>query len=207
MYTPPKFRMEDPAIISNFFRKHSFGLLLTIKETEIHDTHTPFLIDEEQGSLIGHIARANPQWHSWDASTTAKVIFTGPHAYISPSYYASDFNVPTWNYTAVSVSGKLDVIEKSEEKLAFLDRLTAHYEPQEAPWTLDRNDARYMNLLDGIVVFKVSMDHVAASFKLNQNKTIADQESVIAALYKSGNASDQEVAAMMQKRLQCNCNK
>ncbi len=94
MYTPPKFKVEDPEVIGNFIREHAFGLLLTVSGTEIHDTHTPFVLTDD-GHLLGHIARANPQWSHWTADTVAKVIFSGPHAYISPNYYASEFNVPT----------------------------------------------------------------------------------------------------------------
>jgi transcriptional regulator len=98
MYTPPKFKVDDPAVIRNFIEKNSFGVLLSIEGGQIHDTHTPFILSENN-QLLGHIARANPQWKASSEASRVKVIFTGPHAYISPKYYVSEFAVPTWNYT------------------------------------------------------------------------------------------------------------
>lgn len=197
MYIPPKFQIDDAEVIAQFIKDNSFGLLLTTSEGEIHDTHTPFIINEH-GLLIGHIALANTQWKSWNSETQAKVIFSGAHAYISPSYYESDFNVPTWNYTAVSVSGALSIMKDKEQIFEFLDSLVAHNESSDCPWKLDREDARYMKLLSGIVVFSVSMDKVEASFKLNQNKTTEDKTGVIRSLAGSGCPFDHKVASLMQ---------
>jgi transcriptional regulator len=202
MYTPAKFQVDEPSAIHAFIRKHSFGLLLTVSGQEIEDTHTPFLLSESDGCLVGHVARANPQWKSWNKSTRAKVIFTGPHAYVSPGYYVSEFNVPTWNYTAVSVSGALTVIEDEAEVVGFLDDLTAHHETGDAPWKLDRKDDRYMKLLSGIVVFRVAMESVEASFKLNQNKAEEDQRGVIGALKGTSCPSEGAVAELMEGNLQ-----
>jgi len=200
MYTPPHFKIDDHKRISAFIREHSFGLLLTTDGQVIHDTHTPFLLSGKNDILLGHIARANPQWKSWRNDTKAKVIFTGPHAYISPSNYTSEFNVPTWNYTAVSISGTVSIIEEENAKLEFLDQLTAQYESKSDPWTLDQNDERYLKLLSAIVVFQISMDDIETSFKLNQNKTNEDQESVITALQQSGCPYDAEIASLMLEK-------
>ncbi len=198
MYTPSHFKRNDPSTIHSFIRDHSFGLLLSVSNEEIHDTHTPFLLIETEGVLMGHIARANPQWKGWKRDSLAKAIFTGPHAYISPNYYASEFNVPTWNYTAVSVSGAISAVQDEEEILTFLERLTAQSEPNEGAWAFDRHDERYLKLTEGIVVFRISMDKVEASFKLNQNKPIQDQQSVINSLSSSACPFDQGVASLMQ---------
>jgi len=197
MYTPPKFKIDDSEIIRRFIEENSFGLILSIDGDEIHDTHTPFIYSEDGKHLLGHIARANPQWKSWEHQATAKVVFTGPHSYISPHFYESEFAVPTWNYTAVSISGDIEVIDNKESVLRFLDLLTAHNEDGESPWRLDRTDERYMNLLSGIVVFSVSIDSVEASFKMNQNKTEADRNKVIRSLASSGCPFDQEFATIM----------
>ncbi|MDA3832186.1 MAG: FMN-binding negative transcriptional regulator [Spirochaetales bacterium] len=91
MYTPPKFNVEDPTTIRSFVEANAFGLMLSIDGDDIHDTHTPFIYSEEGHHLIGHVAKANPQWKSWKDGTRAKVIFTGPHSYISPKYYVTSF--------------------------------------------------------------------------------------------------------------------
>jgi transcriptional regulator len=202
MYTPPKFKIDDPAVIRDFIEKHPFGLLLSVDGDQIHDTHTPFILSAN-GELFGHIARANPQWKGWTEGCMVKVIFTGPHAYISPKYYVSEFAVPTWNYTAVSISGRVRLIEEEEEVLQFLDLLVTTNEEADEPWLLDRTDERYMRLLSGIVVFSVSMDSVEASFKMNQNKSEEDQRKVIDCLSATGGAMDQAVAEIMSKNIQC----
>jgi len=197
MYVPEKFKIDDPKVIHTFIEENSFGLLLTTHENEIHDTHTPFVYCEKNNRLLGHIARANPQWEKWGRSSRGKVVFSGPHAYISPSYYASEFNVPTWNYNAVSVSGDIAIISDQGEVLDFLDVLVKKNEPENSGWTLNRDDERYMKLLSGIVVFSVSMNKIEASFKLNQNKSQEDQHSVIQALQETGCPFKAAVASLM----------
>jgi transcriptional regulator len=204
MYTPEKFKIEDKQVVCQFIRQHPFALLLTVDHGEIHDTHTPFILSDDNNFIYGHIARANPQWGNWHKSdqVIAKVIFTGPHTYISPHDYASDFNVPTWNYTAISVSGELTMIDDENEVLEFLDKLIIANEPTQEPWKLDSKDDRSMKLLSGIIVFKVAMEKVEASFKMNQNKTTEDQHSVIHSLEKRSCPFDHAVADMMKKNLE-----
>ena len=201
MYTPPKFRIEDPEEIRSFIEENSFGLLLSHDGVDIHDTHTPFVHTENGRNLVGHIARANPQWKSWKGGTAVKVIFTGPHSYISPRFYVSEFAVPTWNYTAISITGHVTIIDDKSEVLQFLDQLIANNESSDEPWILDRTDERYMALLSGIVVFSISMDSVEASFKLNQNKSEEDQRKVIASLTSTGCPFDRDVARVMSKNI------
>lgn len=198
MYTPANFKVDDLSVIRSFIEKHPFGLLLSIEGDQIHDTHTPFVLSEN-GELLGHIARANPQWKGWTEGNRVKVIFTGPHAYISPNYYVSEFAVPTWNYTAVSISGRITIIEQENEVLKFLVLLVSANEKSDEPWVLDRTDERYMKLLSGIVVFSVTMDSVEASFKMNQNKSEEDQHKVVDSLTATGCPYDRDVAEIMVK--------
>lgn len=200
MYIPPKFRVEDASAIQSFIRDNAFGLLLSVNGDEIDDTHTPFILTDK-GLLLGHIAKANPQWKSWRDGSRVKVIFTGPHSYISPRYYVSEFAVPTWNYTAVSVTGSITVIQDQDMVLDFLDRLVAENESTDSPWKLDRSDERYLKLLSSIVVFSVSMERVEASFKLNQNKSEEDQFKVIRSLEASGCPFELGVASLMAENM------
>lgn len=201
MYTPSKFKVEDQKVILDFICENSFGLLLSVDGTTIHDTHTPFIISKCKRYLLGHIAKVNPQWNSWVEDSSAKVIFTGAHSYVSPKYYDSEFAVPTWNYTAVSVSGNVRIIDDVSNKVEFLDELTSMHETSDNPWIFDRNDERYLNLLSGFVVFSVEMDKVEASFKLNQNKSVADQTKVIDALSSIGCPVAHDVASLMKDNL------
>ena len=207
MYTPPKFKIENQEMILDFINENSFGLLLSIEGTSIHDTHTPFILSKCKRYLLGHIAKANPQWNSWGKDSVAKVIFTGSHAYISPKYYESEFAVPTWNYTAVSVSGKLNIIDDIAKKIDFLDNLTSTHETSEDPWFFDHEDERYLNLLSGIVVFSVEIDKLEASFKLNQNRSIEDQSKVIQSLSSNSCPIAHDVAALMKENIDAEHNK
>lgn len=200
MYIPQKFKIEDPDLIRTFIKENPFGLLLSLDEGGIHDTHTPFVYTDDD-RLMGHIAKANPQWRNWFDNSEAKVIFTGPHSYISPRFYVSEFAVPTWNYTAVSITGRIKIIEEEEDVLQFLDRLIADNESSSEPWILDRSDERYLKLLSGIVVFSVSLDSIEASFKLNQNKSKEDQLKVVDSLSATGCPFDQAVAGMMSRNI------
>ena len=200
MYIPPKFKIDDPAVIRSFIGENSFALLLSLSGADIHDTHTPFVYSDE-GHLLGHIAKANPQWKSWNKESKAKVIFTGPHSYISPDYYVSEFAVPTWNYTAVSITGHIKIIEEEDLVLQFLDRLISDNETSNSPWVLDRTDQRYMKLLSGIIVFSVSIDSVEASFKMNQKKSKEDQFKVVDSLSITGCPFDRDVANIISQNI------
>lgn len=198
MYVPSQFRVTDDSTILTFIKQHPFGLLLSVDGAEIHDTHTPFIVSPE-GKLIGHIAKVNPQWKSWKSSPQVKVVFTGEHSYISPSYYASALNVPTWNYSAVSATGHIKILDDREVVLKFLDELVEENEEGSAPWTLNRKEEQHMKLLDGIVVFEISLEKVDATFKMNQNKSDEDKNSVIDSLQTTGCPFDHQTASFMSE--------
>ena len=200
MYTPHNFRETNPSVIISFIRKHSFGVLLTGHGDKLTPTYTPFVLSDDENYLYGHIAKANPQWKDWQPSTTATVLFTGPHCYISPSYYASEFNVPTWNYTAISVSGQLSVVDEETQIVDFIESLIALHESKRSDsWTLDHSDQRYMQLLSSIVVFQIEISDLKAAFKLSQNKSLEDQQSVISHLRESNSTAQHQVASMMER--------
>ena len=201
MYTPSSFEITDWSVIASFVRDNSLGTLLTTEGGNVHDTRTPFIFSKDEKYLLGHVARANPQWRNWGESTNGKVLFSGPHCYISPRFYSSDFNVPTWNYTSVSIAGSISVIDSPEEGIAFLQSLVSRHESQrkQPRWEFDPSDERFLRLLSAIVVFRVHVLEVEASFKLSQNKSKEDQESVIRNLSDSSVERDRQVAALMQR--------
>src|SRR5262245_1309411 len=138
MYIPQAFRVTDPQILHEFIARNSFATLISIVEGKPFATHLPLLFDgarSAQGALLGHVARANPQWRAFDGQQEALAIFQGPHAYVSPSWYASSPAVPTWNYTAVHVYGVPRVIDDEQAFSDLLDRLIAVYETgRPEPW-------------------------------------------------------------------------
>lgn len=200
MYTPPAFSVSDHEAALRFLRENSFGILVSRDGETLHDTHTPFLVADDLGTLRGHIARANPQWKSWAENPRVKVIFHGPHAYISPSHYKSEYNVPTWNYTAISIDGRIRIIEDHAATLELIQNLVVQYEGENG-WQLDSTDERNLKLLHAVVAFEIEVDHVETKFKLNQNKSPEDRAGVIASLLASNNPTDRATAEMMRRIL------
>lgn len=200
MYSPSAFSITDPAAIRAFLRQNSFGILLSRAGEDLHDTHIPFLISEDLITVSGHIARANPQWRSWLESPSVKVIFHGPHAYISPRFYQSEFNVPTWNYSAVSLDGRIKIIEDRTAALQIIQDLISQYEGPSG-WQLNLEDERYLKLLDAVVCFSIEVDHLEAKFKLNQNKSEEDRQSVISHLLESPYPLDHQTAELMKAQI------
>ncbi len=202
MYSPSAFTIAEAGVIRSFVQRHSFGLLLSLNGEEIKDTHTPMFLSEDGKYLFGHIARANDQWKSWAISPGIRAIFHGPHCYISPRFYQGTFNVPTWNYTAVSIVGKISLVDSLPEQKEIIRHLIASYEAgAEQPWQLDESDEKMMKLFEAIVCFRIEIETIEAKFKLNQNKSPEDQASVIAHLRARGTQDDLAVAALMAKNL------
>ena len=201
MYTPSDFKIKDPEVIRSFIRAHSFGILFSRDvDGHFHDTHLPLLASDDLTSITGHIARANPQWKSWEADSEVKIVFRGPHAYVSPSCYQSEFNVPTWNYSAVSVTGTVRTVSDRVEQTKVMRELVDFHETSRPnPWELDESDSRFMKLYDALVFFSVEIREIEAKFKLNQNKSEADRESVIKSLSETGSLHDADLAAMMRE--------
>ena len=113
MYIPAAFQQTDKTKLHDFIEANSFGLLVSTHGGEPFATHLPFLLERDagpHGCLVGHVARANPQWHGLDGQTVLAV-FSGPHAYVSPTWYEAENVVPTWNYVAVHAYGPCRLVE------------------------------------------------------------------------------------------------
>ncbi len=202
MYTPQAFDINDPDKIRSFVKANGFGILISSNNGEIESTHTPMYLSQDMKHVFGHIAKANPQWKSWSASLAAKAIFQGPHAYVSPTDYLSSFNVPTWNYTAVSIDGPIELLPSVKEKRQFVEHLVWQYESiMESPWRLDTNDKKMMGLLDGIVCFRIQVRQIQAKFKINQNKSIEDQRHVVDRLRNRKGDMNTAIAELMEANL------
>lgn len=182
MYCPEAFVVSDPERLQGFIEQYSFATLVNTVDGRPFATHLPLLLDPNtsaQGALLGHMARANPQWQAFESGQEVLAIFQGPHAYISPSWYETTPAVPTWNYATVHVYGAPRIIEGSERLAALVDRLTAVYEsgmPQ--PWPGDIPMDFKQKLLKAIVGFVIDITHIEGKFKLGQNRPLADQQAV-----------------------------
>lgn len=205
MYTPPAFREDDPAILAQIMREARLATLVTATDEGLIATPLPLYLDEtegEHGTLYGHLAKANPQWKAAPLGE-ALVMFSGPDAYVTPSWYASKREhgkvVPTWNYVAVHAYGTVEFFEDAERLLAQVMRLTELHEDQRAePWAVSDAPAAFIqSQLKGIVGVRLPISRLEGKRKISQNRPEADRAGVTAGLKDSARESDRDVAALM----------
>ncbi|HEY6284414.1 MAG TPA: FMN-binding negative transcriptional regulator [Ktedonobacteraceae bacterium] len=189
MYIPKAFREDDITTLHKLMREYSFATLITQHEGVPFATHLPFLLDAQHGpsgTLLAHMARANPQWHDFVDEQEVLVIFQGPHAYISPSWYEVELSVPTWNYAVVHAYGIPRLFEDGEELYQLLKTLIETHEAQfEKPWPFKLQEDYLQKMMRGIVGFNIEITRLEGKFKMSQNRTDAEREIVIAALQES----------------------
>jgi len=199
MYTPKQFRNNDASTINDFIRQHGFGILVSQSNNRIVATHIPLELSEDETKLRGHIARANPQWKNFENNTEVMVIFPGPHAYVSSSWYDHE-NVPTWNYIAVHVYGKIQIIE-GDELYSALKQLVDKYEKtSEYPVSIEKMSPEYVRQsIKGLVGFAIEITSVEAAYKLSQNRDRKNYVNIISELEKRGDHDSRSVASEMKK--------
>jgi transcriptional regulator len=203
VYVPAHFRIDDDATLHAFMRAHAFATLVTLVDGAPFATHLPLLVDADGDGdeliLRGHIARANPQWETLE-DQDALAIFSGPHAYVSPTWYTSAQNVPTWNYTAVHALGRGRVLTERADVMDVLRRLTDREEARfTQPWSIERLPEDYVeSLRRAIVAFEIPVTRLEGKYKLSQNRSAADQTGVADTLGASIDPTAREVAALMR---------
>ncbi|MBU3001911.1 FMN-binding negative transcriptional regulator [Paraglaciecola arctica] len=200
MFIPNVFKMKSLTNKQKFIDDYGFGVMVS-SNGHLSATHLPFILDVnegEQGSLYAHCARANPHWKNLE-NDTVLVIFTGPHGYISPSWYIKRPAVPTWNYTAVHAYGRVTLLN-SQETLDAVDQLTAKYEPKLLIEKHIVTDQIKHKLLAAIVGFKIELTSIEGKLKLGQNKSEAEQVNIINGLSASSQFEDLALAKYMQAR-------
>jgi transcriptional regulator len=187
MYQPPHFREERTEVQHALMRAHPLALLVTFGEGGLTANPVPLILHPEHGEmgvLRGHLARANPQWRSFDPSVECLAVFQGADVYVTPSWYATKRQtgkvVPTWNYAVVQVYGRLTVIEDSgwlrEQVRSLTDR---HEAARPAPWAVaDAPDDFVRAQLKGIVGIEIAIGRVEAKWKVSQNRNEADRAGV-----------------------------
>jgi transcriptional regulator len=191
--------MEDRAAQLAFMRQHAFAILVSCGPAGAPQaTHLPLVVEEQGGALrlLGHQARANPQWRELAPGAEVLAIFQGPHAYVSPSLYERQPSVPTWNYAAVHACGQLRLLDSREDKLAGLRALVQENDP---PWLaeLERLPPEFLAAkLDGIVAFEIAVSRVEARWKLSQERSPQERSNIIAALQACADSTAAELGAM-----------
>jgi transcriptional regulator len=204
VYLPPHFTETDPAVLAAHIERYDFALFVTHGESGMIASQIPILSEWRDGQLYlqGHLARPNPQGADLDGGSEALAIFTGPHAYVSPSWYQAGPAVPTWNYASVHASGPVRRIDDAAWLDAFLHRLSARHEAREAnPWTMDAEPRPFLDgMLKGIVGLEMAVTRCEGKFKLSQNRPAVDRPRIIAALEARDDQDSHGVAALMRAR-------
>ncbi|MBS1559426.1 MAG: FMN-binding negative transcriptional regulator [Bacteroidetes bacterium] len=198
MYLPKNFKNENLNEVHDFIHQNGFGILVSQADNKPWATHIPLHLSADGKRLTSHIARGNAQWKGWNENEVL-VIFQGPHAYVSSSWYDHE-NVPTWNYIAVHVYGTLRIIE-GEELIDSLRLLLEQYEKDSArPVRVENLSEKYFkHELQGIVGFEITITKIDPAYKLSQNRDDKNFKEVIRQLEMRADYNSHQVAKEMRK--------
>lgn len=199
MFTPNKFKMTELTDKHEFIDEYGFGIMISYTGS-LSATHLPFVLKKEEGEkgvLYAHCAKANTHWKNLEGQNVL-VIFTGPHAYISPSWYNTKPAVPTWNYAAVHAYGVASLLSP-QDTLKAVDQVVEKYEPQLLVGRNIVTDSIKHKMLAGIVGFKIELTQIQGQLKLGQNRSQEDQAGVYNALSRSSSLDNLALARYMQK--------
>jgi transcriptional regulator len=205
MYVPAHFAVGDIAWAHRLIEANAFAMLVSVAEDGApFATHIPLLLDRgrgAKGTLLGHVARANPQWRHFGAGKRALAIFHGPHAYVSPSWYKTSPQVPTWNYVAVHARGVPAIVADEARIRAHQRHLVETFEGERPNrcWIEGVPDSYVAAMIKGIVAFEMPIEGIDAKAKLGQNRAAADRQGAIAGLKSTGGAMDLDVARLMEE--------
>ena len=202
MYSPSYNRLEDRAELLAFMRANNFPVLVTGTGGALHASHLPVMIGSTEPLVLDmHMARNNPQWKEFFDDQEVMVVFSGPHAYVSPRWYEEKERVPTWNYAAVHAYGFPKINSEKKEKYESQRRLVAAMDPQWLP-EFDRLSDKYVTMmLEGIVNFEIAVTRVETRWKLSQNRSRREMELIAAQLDKSGDSLEKALGALTRKHL------
>ena len=208
MYTPRAFALDDLPQIQQLIQHTRLAQLVTVGENGLQASHLPLLLNPDEGpngTLYGHLAKANPQWQDLQNASAALVIFAGAEAYVSPAFYPAKAEhgkvVPTWNYIAVHAYGQAEVFTDAERLLGVVGALTERHETGRAqPWKVSDAPADYIDgMLKAIVGFALPIERLIGKRKLSQNRSAADIAGVREGLAASLDVRDQTLARFMPK--------
>lgn len=206
MYVPQHFREDRLDVLHRIIEENSFATVISPSPGGIVATHIPVLLDRSSapfGTLRGHVARANPHWRGWTGVDESLVIFRGPHAYVSPSWYVSTDRVPTWNYLAVHAYGTPHLIDDPAALRRLVEETVDRYEGGfEVPWQMSSvKDGTIEGLLKAIVGFKMPIARLEGKRKLGQNRSRADREAMVDGLRAHGRDDAAVIADLVEEDL------
>jgi len=201
MYVPDLYKNENQEEIIQFLKENSFGILVNQTDGKLWATHIPLEFEVAKNGnqiLYGHLSKENPQWKSFTSDAKILAIFSGPHSYISSSWYEKE-NVPTWNYIAVHVYGTIKIV-KGAAVVASLKKLVDKYEAtSKNPVRVENLSEKTMRQTEGIVAFEIEINEIQAVKKMSQNRNEKDFHNIISELENSKTTGAHEVAAILKK--------
>lgn len=199
MYIPHSYKNQDLKVVKDFLVNNSFGILVNQVDGKPWATHIPLELDIDSNGndiLVSHMAKANPQWKTFGQNDNVLCIFNGPHSYVSSSWYKEE-EVPTWNYIAVHVYGKIKILEESEV-LASMHKLVDKYEKgSKQPIAINNLSKKTMRQIKGVVGFQIQISEIQAAHKLSQGRE-HDHPKIITELNETKNANSSAIAAEMK---------
>ena len=195
MYVPQSFQFQDHKEMIDFMQRYSFATIITTGDNIPLATHLPFFISKDADRLVltAHLSAVNPQ-AKYIAANTSLVIFSEPHAYISPTHYDKRESVPTWDYISVHAYGKARILEDEASKTRILEQMITFYEPGYMEQWQGLSEKYKTGMMRGIVAFELVVTDLQGQKKLSQNKTGAERERIIRQLEKSDNGVERDLA-------------
>lgn len=210
MYTPRQFEESDINVLHALMSSHPLGAWVAVGDGQLIVNHIPFLVDStrgEYGTLIGHVARANPIWKSFARDVASVVIFQGPQSYISPSWYPSKQAhgkvVPTWNYAVVHAHGVPRAVEDRSWLVQHVTQLVAAHEAERpVPWSVSDAPPEYIgSMLEAIVGIEIPIATILGKWKASQNRPLPDKLGAIAGLEERGDADSRQMAELVRRHV------
>jgi transcriptional regulator len=208
MYLPKHFEETRVQVLHDLIGAHPLGALVAMTSAGLEANHIPFEVDPEPapfGTLLGHIARANPLWRDVSRDVEALVIFQGPGLYVSPSWYPTKQEtakvVPTWNYAVVHAYGAVRFIDDRDWLRAFVTKLTARHEaPRSDPWKVTDAPADYIEqMLGAIIGLEIPITRLVGKWKVSQNRPVQDRDGVVEGLRREGGHDAAAMADLVRR--------
>jgi transcriptional regulator len=209
VYLPSHFAESDRQVLHRLMQDYPLSTLITQSSAGLDANHIPLILSAEEGEhgiLRGHVARANPVWKDYVATTEVLAVFQGADAYISPSWYPTKQEngkaVPTWNYAVVHASGPLRVIDDAEWLRALVTRLTTHHEAAMAqPWSVGDAPPDYIEkMISAIVGIEIPITKLVGKWKVSQNQPMQNRAGVVDGLLSGAQPNGAAMAALVASK-------
>jgi transcriptional regulator len=203
MYTQKHNREDDRAKLYSFMKEYSFATLVTSHDGVPKATHLPFLVETNTDALRlrAHMAKANDQWRDFSDTKELLVIFQEPHAYVSPKHYEQHLSVPTWNYVAVHAYGHARIMDAPEDKLRLLERMIRHLDEGYLTQWDGLPEQFKKEKMSGIVAFEIDVTRLQGRFKLSQDRTATEQQTIADEFCASSDSAISKIGEMMRENL------